>query len=147
MTLLPGWDILSKYKANKPFLPQVAFVKCMVTILRKVANTVSKRNWVQIRREIYPFVSLIFSEIYSPHRQSYISLCSHLHSSLRNSFKVCFRRMNALLLNTASSKDIILHLYCQTQPEGGFLGWEGTLHSKTFFQHPQKDPSGLMLGI
>ena len=111
MTLLPGWDILSKYKANKPFLPQVAFVKCMVTILRKVANTVSKRNWVQIRREIYPFVSLIFSEIYSPHRQSYISLCSHLHSSLRNSFKVCFRRMNALLWPLKITGIYVVHIH------------------------------------
>lgn len=132
----------------KQTLPATAFVKCFVTILRKVDNIFTKGNWDQVRRVIWSFVSLFLPEIHSPHRQ--IRVFSHLHSSSRNSFKMCFRRTDAFLLNTTSFKDLILHLHYQTHPDdspygGGEGGLWGGGHDpfQDFFQLPQ-DPNGLM---
>lgn len=131
----------------KQTLPATAFVKCFVTILRKVDNIFMKGNWDQVRRVIWSFVSLFLPEIHLPHRQ--IRVFSHLHSSSRNSFKMCFRRTDAFLLNTTFFKDLILHLHYQTHPDDspdegrGDWGVGGHDPFQDFFQLPQ-DPNGLM---
>lgn len=115
----------------KQTLPATAFVKCFVMILRKVDNIFMKGNCDQVRKVIWSFVSLFLPEIDSPHRQ--IRVFSHLHSSSRNSFKMCFRRTDAFLLNTTSSKDLILHFHYQTHPDDSpDWGGGGMILSKTF---------------
>lgn len=120
----PWGNTLSNDEPNKPFL----WLLLSSVLLRywgsQVDNIFMKGNWDQVRRVIWSFVSLFLPEIHSPHRQGYIRVFSHLHSSPRNSFKMCFRRMDAFLLNTTSFKDLILHLYYKTHPDDS-PGWGG----------------------
>lgn len=47
---------------------------------------------------------------------------------------MCFRKMDAFLLNTTSFRDLILHLYYKTHPDDspGWGGGGGMIFSKTF---------------